>query len=321
MTKYDYFIKYYVEHVSNFLKKYFISNQSAYGNALEDFEKKLKETKGTTKQKKLEKKPKVNPKYDDTKYLKKIAQENHDGFSILMYFRKKSILTQKYQLAPENLQLQYTVNTFDTQLPMPKEITDSYFLNGRNSCKLAGVFGGIPIGHNRLRRTPNVCQNVKWSCCTSSTFKNFKYNADLGMSRARTYYYNRFRIDLFFLTKLIPGDKAFKMDPYKTFNTRCKGQHQLAKCEVLMNNIKQAQHHAIMYFDKYINDYSKCIDSIESLRVAIRCASCDSENMYLINDQEKIAYIKRDSMNKIIKSCYNFDLYRNNLLKELYIAY
>jgi len=204
---------------------------------------------------------------------------------------------------------------------MPKQITDSYFLNGRNSCKLASIFGGIPIGRNRFRQKKDICQNVNWSCCTGSTFQNFKYNAELGMNRAKTFYYSRFRIDLWFLTKLVPGNPAFKMSPYKTFNERCKGKNQMSKCEVLMNNIKSAQNHAIMYFDRYINDYSKCIDSLESLRVALRCASCDAENMYLINDQEKIVYIKKQSMNKIIKSCYNFDLYRYNLMKELYTAY
>lgn len=37
--------------------------------------------------------------------------------------------------------------------------------------------------------------------------------------------------------------------------------------------------------------------------------------------KKKIVYLRKESMNKIIKSCYNFDLYRSNLLKELYTAY
>lgn len=314
MTKYDYFIQPYVEHIANFLRKYFISNSSAYGNALEDFEKKLDETKEMTPKKPVK-------KTNNTEYLERIERENHDQYSTLRFYRQKKITTQKYVIAPKELNLQYPLNIFDTAMPLSKLVSSSYFLNSRNSCKLASVFGGIPIGHNRLRKNKNVCSNVNWSCCTGSTFRNFKYNANLGMSRLKSYYYNKFRIDLWFLLRLEPGKKDFKMSPYKAFNVACQGTNNLAKCNSLVANIKSARIHSIMYFQRYVKDYSKCIKSMESLRSSLRCASCDAENMYLINDQEKIVYLKKASMNKIIKSCYNYDLYRSNLLQELYTAY
>lgn len=111
------------------------------------------------------------------------------------------------------------------------------------------------------------------------------------------------------------------MSPFKKFNTRCQGKNELAKCIALMDNITAARKHAIMYFKQYVKSYQECVNTMEALRNSLRCASCDSENMYLINDHEKIVYLNRSSMNKIIKSCYNYSLYRANLTKELYTAY
>jgi len=103
MTKHDYFLKYYVEHTAEFLKNYFISNQSRYGNALQDFQKKIEETKNTTSKKLNNKHESKTKKVDEAlKFLKRIDSENHDQYSTLKYFRQKSILTQKYQIAPDN---------------------------------------------------------------------------------------------------------------------------------------------------------------------------------------------------------------------------
>ena len=115
--------------------------------------------------------------------------------------------------------------------------------------------------------------------------------------------------------------KNFKMRPLASFNSQCQGKHNLAKCLALIDNIKAARKHAIMYFKDYVNNYQMCTNAMESLRVSLRCASCDSENMYLINDAEKVVYLSQPSMNHIIKSCYNYQLYRANLTKELYTAY
>jgi len=76
-----------------------------------------------------------------------------------------------------------------------------------------------------------------------------------------------------------------------------------------------------MYFENYVNDYAECTSVLETLRNSLRCASCDSKNMYLINDEHKVVYLNKQSMNKVIKSCYNYALYRNTLIKDLYTAF
>lgn len=191
MTKYDYFIKPYVEEMSRFLKNFFISNSSQYGNDLQEFVEKLEKTKMWGNKKKEE-------KSGDSDIIQKMDKENHDQYSTLRFYRQKEAIAQEYVIAPKELDLKYTLANLDESLPMPKAITDSYFLNGRNSCKLASIFGGIPIGFNRNRKGKEVCSNVKWSCCTHNTFENFRYTARLGMDRLKTYYYNRFVIDIFF---------------------------------------------------------------------------------------------------------------------------
>lgn len=108
------------------------------------------------------------------------------------------------------------------------------------------------------------------------------------------------------------------MKPEKKFNQQCQGETNQAKCKALTANIHDARKHAIMYFKNYVKDYSECTKVMETLRNSLRCASCDSNNMYLINDEHKVVYLNKKAMNKVIKSCYNYALYRNNLIKELY---
>lgn len=98
-----------------------------------------------------------------------------------------------------------------------------------------------------------------------------------------------------------------KMKPEDRWNVQCQGETKQAKCKSLTENIHVAQLHAIMYFKNYVKDYERCTNTIEALRNSIRCASCDSNNMYLINDQHKVVYLNKNSMNKVIKSlqlCY-----------------
>jgi len=192
MTKYDYFLKPHVEEIHSFLKKFFMSNSSSYGNDLIDFEEKLESTKMYQNNKNDKKSG------EKTDIIQEMNKEDHDQYSTLRFYRQKNPLQQQYVLAPKSLELSFTLVDMDTSLPMPKSIINSYFLNGRNSCKLASVFGGIPIGFNRNRTEKNTCSNVKWSCCTSNTFENFKYTAAMGMDRAKTFYYNRLIIDIFF---------------------------------------------------------------------------------------------------------------------------
>ena len=112
-----------------------------------------------------------------------------------------------------------------------------------------------------------------------------------------------------------------KMKPEDRWNVQCQGETKQAKCKSLTENIHAAQVHAIMYFKNYVKDYERCTNTIEALRNSIRCASCDSNNMYLINDQHKVVYLNKNSMNKVIKSCYNYAMYRFNLIKDLYTAF
>lgn len=187
LTGYDYFVKPYVEKMSQQLKEFFMSNSSAYGNALADFNKQLDETKDFG--------PKKENKDSD---VDKVEKENHDGFATFQFFRQKNPLTIKYEVAPKELGLKVALHNFDKQLSMPYAINHSYFLGGRNSCKLVSLFGGVPIAFNRFRPKKKICSNVEWSCCTASTFNVFKYNAELGFDRLKTYYYNGFLIDIWF---------------------------------------------------------------------------------------------------------------------------
>jgi len=190
LTKYDYFIKPYVEKMSKFLSQFFMSNSSLYGNALADFNKQLDLTRGFGQKKEDESK--------DSDVVQQMEKENHNGFATFQFFREKNPLTIKYVVAPIALGLKTTLHNFDKTLSMPHAINDSYFLSARNSCKLASLFGGVPIGFNRFRPKKKICSNVEWSCCTASTFGVFKYNASLGFDRLKTYYYNRFLIDVWF---------------------------------------------------------------------------------------------------------------------------
>lgn len=111
------------------------------------------------------------------------------------------------------------------------------------------------------------------------------------------------------------------MQPGKLYNQQCQGETNHAKCKSLVANIHDSRRHAIMYFKNYVKDYEECTNVIETLRNSLRCASCDSNNMYLINDEHKVVYLNKQAMNKVIKSCYNYALYRNNLIKDLYTAF
>lgn len=190
LTKYDYFIKPYVEKMSKILQQFFMSNSSAYGNALSDFNKQLEMTKDFGQKHENENK--------DSLSVQETDKENHNGFATFKFFRKKNPLTMKYVVAPKELGLKTTLHNFDEQLSMPHAINNSYFLSARNSCKLSSLFGGVPIGFNRFRPKKKICSNVEWSCCTASTFGLFKYNAELGFDRLKTYYYNFFLIDIWF---------------------------------------------------------------------------------------------------------------------------
>lgn len=111
------------------------------------------------------------------------------------------------------------------------------------------------------------------------------------------------------------------MTPEDRFNVQCQGETKQAKCKSLTGNIHTAQIHAIMYFKNYVKDFEECTNTMEAVRNSIRCASCDSNNMYLINDQHKVVYLNKNAMNKVIKSCYNYAMYRFNLIKDLYTAF
>ena len=88
-----------------------------------------------------------------------------------------------------------------------------------------------------------------------------------------------------------------------------------------MENIHAARKHSIMYFANYVNDWSQCNTAMEAARRALRCASCDAGNKFLIDDASKTIKIKQSSINALIKACYNMHMYQNVALKELYTAY
>lgn len=118
----------------------------------------------------------------------------------------------------------------------------------------------------------------------------------------------------------IKGD-LFKAKPSAPFVRFCQKGPDREKCDSLKQNMNLARGHSLMYFDKYYKNWQKCMKVQEEYRSALRCAACDASNKYLINDKHKTVLIKNSSMNKLIKACYNKDLYESKLLSELYISY
>lgn len=308
MTKYDYMLKPFTDALYTKMTKFFQTNSTSFGNALRAFRTAVGKT-NPNKEEVLQAESHVND----------LVKQSHDKYSVFRFFRANSVFDIKYEIKTD-IKFNKSLEDFDSDMEMPKTIMNSQFLAAKTSCMFAKKFGAVPVPFNRYRSEHSkTCKTYRWSCCSTSSFSAFRYNNKLGFGRSESFYYNKFNINIYFMNRLV-GDK-FRAIPTAPFISTCQKGPELEKCNALRQNISQAKIQAIMYFQNYSKDFVECNAAKEDMREALRCAACDSTNRYYIDSHAKTVLVNKESMNKLIKACYNKHLYDTHMLKDLYIAY
>jgi len=244
---------------------------------------------------------------------------NTDDYASFKFW-KKQVNNTSYRMEKDETKLNGVTSNFDNKMPiMPLE--KLLFFTSHSHCPLATVYGGWPTPSARARSPgpmKHVCGDLKSTCCKRGTFRGFKLDSRIAKTVLKSYYRNWFRANMFLLGGVVenlnykPGDPAL---------TNCHGPIEGAKCDSLMLNMKRALFKANKYKDRYRKSFVQCYGYVERLRNRLRCASCDPKSNKWMNHKSGKIVLKREVVNKVIKKCYDADLYEHMALRGVYQAF
>lgn len=224
----------------------------------------------------------------------------------------------KFKISSEYINL---LSTMDTILPSLDTENIEVFKSEGN-CPLAPQLGGIIAWSIFTREKPTICKSVEKSCCTPSTWVSFENDWKIGRYMLDRLYESEKTLDNFLMNDLADrGKEWFKAFPEDEDAEGCKGEVDNAKCVILYKTLEDAITHAKFYYDQYKLDWKKCHELQENVRLQMRCAACDSTANQFFDAKNKIVNINVDQVNSLITACYDQDLFRNKLLREVYLAY
>lgn len=197
-------------------------------------------------------------------------------------------------------------SSLDTQLPTIQLESISFFKEG-NHCPMAPLFGAeISLTINRISSGTNICGSFENSCCMNSSYTTFYNDWKRALIIINNLFASQTRISDFLMDNL-QTQKYFISSPANPDILGCKGKVNHARCKVFYDTISDAIKHAKMYRTQYKKDWKTCHEKLEEVRLEMRCASCDESVSKYFDNGKRVAYVKRNQINNVIRACYDQD--------------
>jgi hypothetical protein len=245
-----------------------------------------------------------------------------DNFAVFKYWNTKKYQNTEYIVETDESKITGVMSKYDEKMPI-MDLNNILFFKQHSNCPLAEIYGVMSIPYarsiyNRVGPGSSICPTLTMSCCARGTFRSFFVDSKISRFNIKAVHTNKFRLSMFLLSGLVDN---FKLHPDDYYNTECQGTTNANKCKSLWINIHRSIALAKKYEKRYRSDYSLCISSIEDMRNQLRCAACDPLNNKWIDHENKKIVISRAMASKLVKKCFNKDLYERKILRGVFVAF
>lgn len=218
-------------------------------------------------------------------------------------------------------QLIKSMTAADTTLP---EINFDNFQLFRKSksCPLAPLFGGeLRVKRNNRgeanAKSRGICLMLKVSCCTETTFVNYRDNWDQGRISLQIYYNYTKNVQEFFFDKFIKFGVSEKPGKARA----CKSEKARAHCNEKWSTLKKATEVAAKHLPEYLDNYRKCVKLVNTVRAKMFCISCDIQAKKHINIEKKEVTIKKEQFRMFVDSCWQYPILQFKYITPVFKAY
>jgi hypothetical protein len=242
------------------------------------------------------------------------------NFATFRYWHKKSKNTA-YLVETDQSKITGLMSKYDEKMPI-LDLNNILFFKKNSNCPLAENYDVMSLPYARSKSkvdaSASMCPTLVMSCCVKGSFSSFIVDSKIARLNLKSFYKNLYKLDMFLLSGLFEN---FKLRPEDDYNLECQGPQNASKCLSLALNIKRAIALAQKHLKRYRDDWTQCYSSIEEIRNQLRCAACDPVNNKWINHENKTIVISRPLVSKIVKKCYNKDLFEIQILRGVYEAF
>jgi hypothetical protein len=242
------------------------------------------------------------------------------NFATFRYWHKMRKNT-KYIVKTGKSKITGLMSKYDEKMPI-LDLNNILFFKKNSNCPLAENYDVISLPYARSKSkvaaSASMCPTLVMSCCAVGSFSSFIVDSKIARLNLESFYKNLYKLDMFLLSGLVEN---FKLRPEDDYNSECQGPQNASKCLSLMLNIKRAIALAQKHLKRYRDDWTQCNSSIEEIRNQLRCAACDPVNNKWIHHESKTIVISRPLVSKIVKKCYNKDIFEIQILRGVYEAF
>jgi len=196
-------------------------------------------------------------------------------------------------------------------------------LRTSKACPLVDVFGGdIKVKKNNRIGDPivknrNICMMLKTSCCTETTFVNYRDQWDEAKIYLEEYYKFSESIKNYFVYTF--PSYGFTQKPKRAL--ACNNTAVRPICDKKYNDFKKSLVPVLARFDDGINSYRKCIDRINVNRTKILCASCDKSMKTHLNVVKSQLLVSNADFEPLIMDCWEWLEFEFGPLGNLWKTY
>lgn len=208
----------------------------------------------------------------------------------------------------------------DTKLPQ-LDMSGFQLFRTSKRCPLAAVFGGeVRVKLNRRIGQANakergLCLMLEDSCCTETTFVNYRDMWGEGIINLQIYYKFIEDIKEFFLTKF----------PYLGVQKRpkvvCKTEKSKPECMKRWKHLHAMTKRATKILPQYLENYRKCIKTINDVRSKMFCFSCDITSKRFINKDRREVIVATDQFKQFVDNCWEYPTLEFEYMSPVFKAY
>jgi hypothetical protein len=260
----------------------------------------------------------AEPARGQERVLKSISLTRN--FATFRYWHKEWKNTE-YIVKTDKSKISGLMSKYDEKMPI-LDLKKILFFKKNSNCPLAENYDVMSLPFARIKSqvgaSASMCPTLKISCCALGSFSSFIVDSKIARLNLTSFYKNLFKLDMFLLSGLVDN---FKLRPEDDYNLECQGPQNQSKCLSLGLNIKRAITLAQKHLKRYRDDWTQCYSLLEEMRSQLRCAACDPVNNKWINDENKTIVISRPLVSKIVRKCFNKDLFEIKILRGVYEAF
>lgn len=218
----------------------------------------------------------------------------------------------------------YLLSPHDSTLPGLSLNGFSLFRTSR-ACPLARVFGGVVrVKKNNRAGDPfverrGICTMLGSSCCTETTFVNYRDTWNMNKIYLSEYYKWSAWVKRYFTGSFF----RFSFEKKPKYVKKCQNPITKPICNKKYEDLKSAVKIARKRYRVGIDGYKKCINTINSYRTKMFCASCDASMKKHLNasDTHRYVYVKKNEMAPLVNDCWVWLEYEFGPLERLWKKY